>query len=168
MLVGRRSKHRVQLPSRLQRYGQVAQLAMLEGAFGSLARELEERSASRLQLELRQPYMSQAMVEFALRTPDRTRSHGNRTKWLHRRAMRGLLPELVLKRSSKAVFSSVFHWQLQEVSKELAGEIAVRRSDWIRLDQVAALRAVGVDAENFDSTAWKLWSLVGCDAVAIE
>ncbi len=88
--------------------GQGIQIQILEGAFDALARELEERLSSSLQLELRKPFFNEKIIQFAFSTPERLRSRGHTTKWLHRQALKGLLPALVLNRASKAEFYGHF------------------------------------------------------------
>ena len=101
--------------SEVGRLGQSHQLACLYDAYQMLAIEMAERLYAQVGLEMRQPFWNARMVEFALATPERSRLRGNEDKWLHRRAMQGLLPEDVLRRSSKAEFSVTFSRYLTDL-----------------------------------------------------
>ena len=112
----RQQVYRRLLSSKVQRIGQSHQLACLYDAYQMLAIEMAERHYAQVGLEIRQPFWNARMVEFALATPERSRLRGNQDKWLHRRAMQGLLPEDVLRRSSKAEFSVTFSRYLTDLA----------------------------------------------------
>jgi asparagine synthase (glutamine-hydrolysing) len=165
MLEKRRSQLREPAPTRLQRRGQGIQIQVLEGAFDALARELEERLTSSLQLELRKPFFNEKIIQFAFSTPERLRSRGHTTKWLHRQALKGLLPTQVLNRATKAEFSVTFHRHLDRMRPELVHDILPRRVAWIQPERATII------CQNYHEVAftgwaeWQLWSLVGCDAL---
>lgn len=56
-------------------------------------------------LEMRSPLLARSYIEFCAATPEHMRLRGLENKYLHRRALAGLLPETVLGRQSKAEFS---------------------------------------------------------------
>ena len=69
-------------------------------------------------------------VQFAFLTPERLRLRGNVSKFIHRQALRDLLPDLVRERTDKAEFSLVFSKPLCEINAgvmwaDRAGEKAV-------------------------------------------
>ena len=117
---------------RMPRRGQRLQFRFLNDAFTGLAREMEERTSSRIGLELRSPFNSKAIIELAFSTPERLRSRGATTKWLHRRAIKDLLPKLVVDRATKAVFMGVFREQLDRMGEDKFKQIVSRRADWMR------------------------------------
>ena len=71
-------------------------------------REIEDRSNARLGLEERHPLYDRRLVEFALALPEDRRQRQTLGKVVLRNAMRGLLPESIRTRTSKANFSHVF------------------------------------------------------------
>ena len=162
----RREKMRTSSLPELKRRGQSIQLAILEAAYDVLARELEERLSSSLQLELRKPFFNEKIVQFAFSTPERLRLRGHTTKWLHRQAMKGLLPDMILNRNSKADFMVAFRRTLDSAKANLVGEIMPRRETWIQPEHA------GTICENYHEDAfagwaeWWLWTLVGCDALS--
>jgi asparagine synthase (glutamine-hydrolysing) len=166
LLEKRRVQFRKAAPVRLRRLGQGKQIQILEGAYDASAREMEERLSSSLQLELRKPFLNEKIIQLAFSTPERLRSRGHTTKWLHRQAMQGLLPDLVLNRTTKADFMVTFRRQLDALHSELVDNVVPRRSGWVQ-------PALAVEmCDNFHNIAfagwaeWRLWSLVGCDALS--
>jgi asparagine synthase (glutamine-hydrolysing) len=164
VLEEQRARHQRAEP-RLHHRSQRLQVMALNDAYALLAREAEERSIARQGLELRLPFHDPKIIQFAFSTPERIRSLGRTTKRFHRRAMAGLLPDSVLARTTKADFMTTFRRQLEECEGELAAVIA-RRSDWV--DPGLATTVAGRRREPglAGRVEWRLWSLVGCDALA--
>jgi len=165
LLHDRRRRLAIRLPARLARHGQAVQIRMLEGAYDAISRELEDRLTASLQLDLRRPFFHPAIIQFAFSTPERLRLHGHLTKWLHRQAMQGLLPDKVLQRTTKADFMVLFRRQLDDITSELVNEILPRRSAWVRNDRARQIGEHYQDVAYSGWAEWWLWSLVGCDAV---
>ena len=153
-------------PRRVRRRSQRAQLGLLEDPYAVLAREMEERSTARVGIELRHPFWSAAIVQFAFSTPEWLHSSGRSTKYVHRSAMRGILPDLIVERRTKAEFSVTFRRQLDECETEITNAIAPRRSSWVRPAGVASCVERRLDPSAAGQSLWRLWGLVGCDAVA--
>lgn len=152
-------------PLRWPRLGQRGQWMNLSDGYCTLARELNERSASRMGLELRQPFWSQAIVQTAFSTPEHLRLR-TENKWLHRRALAGLLPEAVLRRSTKAEFSVAFARYWGDLPNFIDMHILAKRQDWIDATEFA--RHIE-SAFCRDREAWSVgivWTLFGLDAVA--
>jgi asparagine synthetase B (glutamine-hydrolysing) len=142
------------------------QLEALESAFDAMAFEIEERLVCSQGLELRYPFCDYKIIQLAFSTPERLRSRGRTQKRIHRRALTGLLPELVLRRPDKADFMATFRLQLDPMIDELRGEILPRRQDWILGAAADALCDAYKDPEQAGACEWWLWSFIGCDAVA--
>jgi asparagine synthase (glutamine-hydrolysing) len=146
------------------RTGQRSQLLQLNGAYGLLARESEERLCAWAGLEIRRTFWDKRLVEFAFATPERLRCSGMTSKSLHRRAMTTLLPESVLARTSKADFMVAFRWGSAELRDSLFEALAAL-SDWVSPD---GLLQVLQDVENPLLTGWpdwRAWTLYGCHAM---
>jgi asparagine synthase (glutamine-hydrolysing) len=150
---------------RLRRWTQAMQLEMLAGAFDTMAYEIEERMTASLGIELRHPFFNHKIIQLAFSTPERLRSLGRAQKRLHRRALAGLLPDVVLKRNDKADFMVTFRRSLDPLMGELRRDILPRHVEWISAGDASALcDAYDVPAEA-GRCAWWLWSFVGCDAL---
>ena len=147
------------------RVGQRSQLLLLDGAYGLLARESEERLCAWAGLEMRRPFWDARIVQFALATPESLRRCGTTTKVLHRQAMADLLPASVLGRKTKADFMLAFHWSAAEICDRLSEEVPAL-SDWVA---VGPLRKVLRDLEDpriAGGPEWRAWTLFACHTMA--
>ncbi|MBZ0096749.1 MAG: asparagine synthase (glutamine-hydrolyzing) [Sulfuricella sp.] len=166
VMQGRREKYRCLSTANVRRIGQRGKTLTLLDAYSVWARESEERLSSSAGLELRRPFWDSRLIQFCLTTPERLRSRGRINKALHRRAMIGLLPELVLKRESKADFSITFHRHLHEMREELTQRIPAKRYDWVESRGVATLYKRYENHPNHAGwPGWILWALFGCDSL---
>jgi asparagine synthase (glutamine-hydrolysing) len=111
------------------------QLTLLRDAFGQFGRDLAERQAAMCGIERRQPFWDRRIVEAAFATPDRLRAGNGQDKWLHRRAMEGLLPRAILERDDKANFLIMAKQQRPELTEALQITLA-RRTSWVRAARV--------------------------------
>lgn len=143
------------------RTGQRRQVSNLWRAYSTLAIELNERRASRLALDWRQPYWNSRIIQAAFATPEHLRLRGHQNKWLHCQALAGSLPQRVLTRQDKADFSVAFTRYWDRLMPELAHHIVPRRLEWV--GDPAFIRAA---AKNFNPGAFVAWTLFGLDAVA--
>lgn len=144
------------------------QLDCLNDAYQGLAVKMTERLYAKAGLEVRQPFWNARIVEFALATPERSRLRGQEDKWLHRRAMKGLLPENVLQRTGKAEFSVTFTKFLAELTAHLSGAVFPRRQGWVNASSIQAMlkRCGQPERSNLRGMVlWVLWTNFGMDAV---
>ena len=166
-ILAREQAHRQPYSSEVRRVGQSHQLACLYDAYQRLAIEMAERHYAQVGLEMRQPFWNARIVEFALATPERSRLRGKEDKWLHRRAMHGLLPEDVLRRSSKAEFSVTF---LKVLDRSRAPHDRDSSRAAAGLGKAQSIRSMlqacsEVDPSNWPGMgSWALWALFGVDA----
>jgi asparagine synthase (glutamine-hydrolysing) len=65
-------------------------------------------------MEVRYPFLSRPLVEFALRLPVEMRLRPGVRKWILREAMRGVLPEPIRTRQSKGSIGARILWSLQQ------------------------------------------------------
>jgi asparagine synthase (glutamine-hydrolysing) len=164
------ARERVFRKESLHEVGRVAQrqqLACLNDAYQGLAIEMSERLYAQAGLEMRQPFWNARVIEFALATPERSRLRGQENKWLHRRAMEGMLPENVLQRSSKAEFSVTFARYWVDLGTHLDGTVLPRRQDWVNPQAILSMLqgCRQPDRSDWPSMAmWALWTLFGVDA----
>ena len=167
-LLERRSKYLVSSSEVGLRIGQRAQGKILLRAYSVWAREWEERLSASAGIELRRPFWCSRMVQFSLITPDRIRLRGRFDRALHRRAMTGLLPELVLKRDSKASFMVTFRWQMEEVKKELIQRIPVQGRNWVEPHLVKKMFKKVEDSKYGGWPELMLWTLFMCDMISAK
>jgi asparagine synthase (glutamine-hydrolysing) len=164
-VLDQRKSHASMATPTFSRFTQQWQHQLLNYAYSSLARELEERMCAQVGLDWRTPLNSRTIVEWAISLPERFRSRGRTTKWLHRRAMVGLLPDLVVDRQTKADFSTTFRQQFQSAGKGDLIDVANRRHTWVQPEAIAAAFNDLRPPRSSQPSDWVLWFLVGCDAV---
>lgn len=116
---------------------------MLQGGWNTtIALVAADRFARRLGVELRHPFLDRRVVEFLLAVPEEQRWHGRWTKTVLRRAMRGILPELVRKRAGKAEFSVIIEkaWRGRQRAQleRLLSDPLLARLDLIQADRFRA------------------------------
>ncbi len=150
------------------RIGQRRQAAILLSASSLVDREMRERQTAHMGLEIRRPFWHARIIEAAIATPEHLRCRGYVNKWMHRRAMTGMLPAATLGRRSKAIFNSSFvpHWD--ELSELIVAEILPRRNNWVASSQIAQILNGVRNPDPLlwpDKAMWLLWSLFGVDAV---
>ncbi len=138
---------------------------MLSGAYPQHAREIEEGLAASVGIELRRPLFSPQMVQFAFCAPESVRLRGRTDKYLHRKAMTGLLPESVLQRQTKADFMITFRGPLAAMGEYFCGELARSGRTWFDAARLASLYRQLGDPMHGGEPEWRLWTLFGCDAL---
>lgn len=107
----RRKKYAKQIPD-ARSFGQIELLNTLYEPFTDHVMDNAERLAARHATELRYPYRDARFVQFAFNCPERMRQRGGRSKYIHVKAMEGVLPPDILNRTSKAEFSIAFRLRL--------------------------------------------------------
>ncbi len=131
-------------------------------SFNELCRDYGSRQAARIGFEPRSPMYMRQFIEFAFAIPERMRHRGGLGKWLHRRALAGLLPDLVTDRRDKAEFTLAFARQLDGMRKVLVDGLSEELSGLLNRAGVEALydryRSVGY----VGNPIWPLWGIFGC------
>ena len=161
----RRTRHARSARPHLRRWTQALQLEVLAAGFDTIIYEIEERMIASLGIELRHPLFNHKIIQLAFSTPERLRSRGSTQKRLHRRALSGLLPEVVLKRTDKADFMVTFRRQLDPLMAELRRDILPRHPEWISAGAASALCDAYDNPAEAGRCEWWLWTFVVCDAL---
>ena len=136
--------------------GQREIIVCLSNAFRAIALEDAERRASRLGIELRRPFNTQWMVDYAMATPERLRRRGYTNKYTHVNALEGLMPENVLKRRTKAEFSVVFRNQLDQMGALLSWDIPVRSKGLL---SCVGMERLYQEYQMKPAAGWPMWVL---------
>ena len=119
--------------------------------------------AERAGVELRYPFLDRQLVEFTMRMPARQRIRGRFNKYVHRKAMAGLLPDELCKRQGKANFMGTFGGAIPEIliwleqNREVAGIDA-----FVCWEE---LKSTSKDVKSKDFGGWPefmLWTIFGC------
>jgi asparagine synthase (glutamine-hydrolysing) len=122
--------------------------------------------ASSVGVELRRPFFDVGLIQFAFAIPDWYLLRGHTDKYLHRKALAGLLPQAVLGRTTKAEFSVTYRWLLPEIRQGLMGQMSERVQDWVEPGEVAKLLGDAGNLERSSWPMWMLWGLIGCEAMS--
>jgi len=135
-LADRRARYEARFP---ENYRDGYKLRKLQHPIWSLVLDQGSRQRARSGLETRSPLMSRAFIEFSARTPEHLKLRGGVSKYLHRRALKGILPAGVASRQTKAEFSTAYQTQFQNLEKIWAGPQSGMLRDLLDTRQVAAL-----------------------------
>ncbi|MGK2856590.1 MAG: asparagine synthetase B family protein [Thermoanaerobaculia bacterium] len=125
-----------------------------------------ERSAARTGIELAFPFLDRRLAQFAISIPQEQRSKLRIQRYVVREAMRGILPEAIRTRSTKAEFGGAFDRELQVViDSHPQLSVLDRWVDATVLDAelrrcLATLRGRGVATP----WQWQLWEAVAISA----
>ena len=139
------------------------------GGWQALRFELENHDDAEFGIETRNPMNDRRIVEFALALPERQRSRQGELKFILREAMRGLIPEKVRTRRTKAEFSHLSPQAYQVLDGErIFNSLAVAEMGWINAAQAskiyqesAQLSAAGDD--KYMNYTWTLWMIFGVE-----
>jgi len=148
------------------RLGQRRQWLNLSDPYATIAREINECRASRVGLEWRQPFWDARIIQAAFATPENLRLRGYESKWLHRRALAGFLPEQVLQRRSKAEFDVTFSRYWSDLKRQLIEDVLPRRLNWVEPTEFIDVLGRAFNPQSEDWSLGIAWTLFGLDAVA--
>jgi asparagine synthase (glutamine-hydrolysing) len=165
-LLDQRRQHSQRQPApSLRHSGQHYLLETLYYPFGSLGTELTERFGAQAGIEIRHPFQSAAFAQYAFSTPERLRLRGNIDKYIHIRALQGILPQIILDRKSKADFSIVFSTPLEQMKAMLIETLPRERNEWLSQNGIAQLFRSYEENPELGLQNWALWNIYGCDRV---
>jgi len=120
--------------------------------------ETADRVHAKYQLEKRSPFLDRRIVEFALGLPEEQRWRGGDTKFVVRGAMKGVLPEQIRQRQTKANFGMLFTDVVTALADRQAfGSLTIGTLGWV--DQ----RRVDDMASSARDHAWPLWLIFGVE-----
>jgi len=112
-------------------------------------------------VEVRVPFLDKEVVALAARIPDRLRQHGAESKWILRRAMKGVLPRSVLHRRKAGFGVPLRAWlrgPLREIMIELLSSDALRRRRLF--DSAAVARMISATEAGHGDCAYSIFSLM--------
>ncbi len=142
-------------------------------AFQPHAQEMVERSSAAFGLEIRCPFYDRRLIEFCFAVPEDQRRRPGQTKFVMRNAMRGLLPETVRQRLTKANFSEPFFRALQrpDVKELFSRPLRIESMGWVDGKQLReaywgtfeALAELGMNSRAAYHYLWPLWAAVGLE-----
>jgi asparagine synthase (glutamine-hydrolysing) len=159
----RRAQSLAQHEPRVQLRGQGKLLALLYYAFGDQVMEKVEREGTHSGVEMRHPLHSSRIVQYAFSTPARLPLRGDWTKVIHRQALQGFMPRVILERKSKAGFSIAFRAHLDRMQETLTETLPRERAAWVSPQGMARLFGSYRNNPQEAMAEWVLWSIYACD-----
>jgi asparagine synthase (glutamine-hydrolysing) len=125
--------------------------------FGSYARARMQRQRGLNGIDPRHPMFTRQFIGFSLATPEHIRSRAGVTKVVHRIAMRGILPDYILDRQTKADFES------DSTDREMAQFCAGKGRHFLNAlcDGNGLERLTAPDNANMvdEDRSWELWGI---------
>jgi asparagine synthase (glutamine-hydrolysing) len=131
----------------------------LASGHSAQAMDAEERMAAEAGIELRRPYFDARLIEFCLSIPMRQLCRDDVSKSLHRRALKGLLPDSIVNRKSKASFSGLFVELKPMLARRLGRSLPERVERLIDVRRVRARLAIWADTSQPSADDWRVWGL---------
>jgi asparagine synthase (glutamine-hydrolysing) len=112
-------------------------------------------------LEARSPFLDHRLMEFAARIPIDLKIRGRQTKWILRRAMRGIVPPEILRRPKMGFNLPLDSWlrdELKEMSRDLLLDERSRRRGYFRPEFIRQL----LDEHQSRRWSWhnEIWTLM--------
>jgi len=156
-------------PDRLPSFARYDALQQYRSGLDTLINEASERASAAEGIEDRYPFLDRRLVEFLLALPEEQRWQRGTTKYVLRRALRGRLPESVLRRTDKADFSRLFTDAIVTLGGEaFYNDLVLARMGWLDRDAVVALyrrmrSRVSQGWTAFSADAWSLWAIAGVE-----
>ena len=145
--------------------GQCELVKTLSAPFSDHVVEMIEQHSAKLGVELRHPFRSHKLIEYAFSSPERLRLRGDRTKYTHVRAMQDLMPKIILERKTKAEFSSAFRENLDHMNQFFTEVLPKRRDDWLSPEGMNQLFENYRENPQHGKPMWVLWGIFGCDNI---
>lgn len=136
--------------------------------YKAIVHEQSDRYASEFGFESRRPFYNIKMVEFSLMVPHELLFANGIGKHLHRRAMKGLLPEAVLKRNTEAEFSSVYLTHLPYCAERVLRPASTHELSWVQHSHLKRIHQGISSSSNAGVCASIFWGLLGCEMVVQE
>ena len=133
------------------------------GAFGDQYRIANSRQCALIGYEVRAPMYAREFMDFAFAIPERMRCRGSTWKYLHSRAMAGLLPAEVATRKSKAEFNISLDRHLSVMAQQLCETIPLHCNEFLDAEGMTRLYKFYEIAQYADKPRWELWGSIVCD-----
>jgi len=146
--------------------GQRQLVDTLYSAFDNHAMDMFEHLSANSGVEMRHPFRSHKLIQYAFSVPERLRLRGDTGKYVHVQALRKLMPQVILERKSKAEFSSTFSQYLDQMEEFFIKELPNRRKDWVTSDGMRQVFRATNNNQRAGWQYWVLWGIFGCDSIS--
>lgn len=131
--------------------------ARLFSPYASLAHDWMGAQWGRSGLDSRNPMLARRFIEFCASTPDWIRNQAGVTKVVHRKAMKGLMPDSITWRTTKADFMSSF--ELVEAARFCREEGAPFLDELCKPQGLHAMVSNEINFSVDPEHPWEVWGL---------
>ncbi len=129
--------------------------------------EANALAALRAGAQFRHPFYDSRLIQFALALDERHRWADGQFRTIQRRALRGLLPEMVRRRTSKAEFSHLDNDHFESASaRQTFSSPSVTERDWLVVPEIRRMYEKWHDDliwHRPPEHAWPLWHVLAVD-----
>ncbi|MFB0612106.1 asparagine synthetase B family protein [Aurantiacibacter poecillastricola] len=139
--------------------GGVHKVHKLKLAFRQASADMLNRQHAQNGCEYRNPMLSRPFIEFCAQTPESTRLRGMTTKYTHREAMRGIMPEELVNRNSKAEFGVVSGAHKRKLLEFFENDVPEELWGAFDADRAKAIVKTYCTAAIDTGHAWPVWGL---------
>jgi asparagine synthase (glutamine-hydrolysing) len=156
-------------PLRCNTFAQEDLYRTLWSGWQAQGNEAGDRALARCGIEQRSPFNDRRIIEFAFAIPEEQRWRHGKPKFLLRQAMKGLLPESVRNRTTKADFSHTFVQALRtQGGARLFESLHTEQLGWVNGEEIRRLYRRMEDFyragdQKYTSETWPLWMVYGIE-----
>jgi hypothetical protein len=127
-----------------------------------------ERSAARAGLEHRSPFCDRRVIEFMCGLAEEQRWNQGVPRLLMRHAMRGLLPERIRTRTTKAFFDNTIVRVVRNVGDSMIDQLIVEKMGWVSASQLreahdSASRLYQARDSKYGDYMWTVFAAFGVE-----
>ncbi|WP_231638865.1 asparagine synthetase B family protein [Aurantiacibacter marinus] len=134
-----------------------------------LAMEMVNLQSARHGFEYRHPMLSRRFMEFSTTTPEYLRRRGKLRKYIHREALKGILPETVRLRRDKAFFDTTFYDLHRATRLVCEKEMTMPPlSGLVSQNRVASLFNRHGKTDIDSGAIWELWGAFASATFALQ
>ena len=141
---------------------------VLADGYEAMTKEVLDRIAAAGGVEARHPYLDRRLVELAARAPAGVHVTATADRALQRSGLRGLVPDRIVERTTKAAFNEVWHTEIVRQLRPSCDSIRPVDAGWLDPSAVAELLQVTSDrirAGASGGAVLPLWGIVQVDAL---
>jgi asparagine synthase (glutamine-hydrolysing) len=139
---------------------------MFASPYGAFARERMQRQRALNGIESRHPMFSRQFIAFSLATPEHIRRRAGVSKVIHRIALRGIVPDMILDRRTKADFESdALDSEMARFCRE-EGQAVLEQ--FCESEGLERLIPAGFANTVDDDRSWEIWGLYAVATFLLE
>ncbi len=112
-------------------------------------------------VEARVPFLDRRLIEFAMTIPRDLKYHNGETKYILKRALRGVVPDRVLRRRKQGFAAPINEWMIDRLGKFVESALLgsrLRRREMFDYDFVK--RLLSEQQSGRDDHSFFLWNLL--------